>query len=71
MNPLHSLTFWYLVLILLAMGLVGNMDFKDAEDRQHHYCEMVESGAWPDYEESYDQVCRPLGYGNPGRRVRP
>lgn len=55
-------TFWYLVLILLAMGWVGNMDFKDAVFHQKYYCKMVAEGAWPDYDEIYKDECVALGY---------
>lgn len=54
--------FWYLVLILLAMGMVGNMDFEDAVLHQNHYCKMVAEGAWPDYDEVYKDECVALGY---------
>lgn len=54
--------FWYLVLILLAMGMVGNMDFEDAVRHQNHYCKMVAEGAWPDYDEVYKDECVALGY---------
>lgn len=50
-------TFWYLVLILLAMGAVGSMDFEDALLQQDHYCKMVAEGTWPDYEGNYEEQC--------------
>ena len=39
----------FLGLLLLAMGWLGNADAKDEQRQQAHYCEMVESGAWPAY----------------------
>lgn len=61
-DVLRSLTFWYLVLILLAMGAVGSMDFKDAVRHQNHYCKMVANGHWPDYDGVYKDECVALGY---------
>lgn len=55
-------TFWYLVLILLIMGWVGNMDFEDAIRHQNHYCRMVADGIWPDYDKIYKNECVALGY---------
>lgn len=54
--------FWCLALILLAMGVVGSMDFEDALLQQDHYCKMVAEGAWPDYDEVYENECVALGY---------
>jgi hypothetical protein len=59
---LRRLTFWYLVLILLAMGMVRNKDFEDAVLHQNHYCKMVAEGFWPDYDEVYKDECVALGY---------
>jgi len=59
---LHRPIFWYLVLILLAMGWVGSMDFEDAVLYQNHYCKMVAEGAWFDYDEVYKDECVALGY---------
>lgn len=54
--------FWYLLLILAAAGWVGTMDFADAAREGHYYCEMVATGAWPDYAQSYPANCVELGY---------
>jgi len=61
-DSLRRPTFWYLVLILLVMGWVGNMDYQDAMHHQNHYCRMVADGARPDYNEIYKDECVALGY---------
>lgn len=48
-DMLRNPTFWYIVLILLIMGMVGSMDYEDAVLNQNHYCKMVAEGTWPDY----------------------
>ena len=35
--------------LLAAYGIVGAMDYHDEQREQAHYCEMIESGYWPDY----------------------
>ena len=35
---------------ITAFGVVGRMDFNDELRAAVHYCEMVEAGRWPDYE---------------------
>lgn len=55
-------TFWYLILIMLIMGMDGNMDFEDAVLHQNHYCNMVAEGYWPDYDRIYEDECVALGY---------
>lgn len=51
-----------LFLILLIMGWVGSMDFKDASHQRDHYCMMVADGLWPDYDGIYKNECVALGY---------
>lgn len=48
---------YYLMAIGFALAVVGGMDFEDAQAQQDLYCEMVESGAWGDYNENFDEVC--------------
>lgn len=36
--------------VLLIIGLVGSMDYKDEVAAAQHYCQMVEDGHWPNYE---------------------
>lgn len=41
---------------LLVLGLVGNEDYEYEVRSQVNYCQMVEAGIWPDYNETY-QYC--------------
>lgn len=47
----------YLILIGVCLGVVGSMDYTDAQIEQDLYCEMVSTGAWGDYNENYDEIC--------------
>ena len=40
--------------LLAAFGIVGAMDYRDEQRAEAHYCEMIESGHWPDYREMGD-----------------
>lgn len=40
----------FAVAFLLALGLVGQMDYQSELDAEAHYTEMVCGGHWPDYE---------------------
>lgn len=51
--------FTYLTIMLIIFAIVSNMDYEDELLEQQHYCDMVEQGHWPDYEEKYDEVCNP------------
>lgn len=64
----------YLIAGIVALGVVGQMDFEDAIASENHYCEMVtlykESNGqygWPDYEDNYDEICNP---GNPEKTAK-
>lgn len=35
--------------IILIIGLVGQSDYEEELAAQRHYCNMVESGAWPPF----------------------
>ena len=35
---------------LAVLGMVGNADFNDELRAAVHYCDMVNAGAWPDYD---------------------
>jgi len=50
-------TFWYPVLILFTMGMVGNMDYQDEVAEANAYCQNVAEGVWPDYNGTYDRWC--------------
>lgn len=39
--------FLYIVLIVLALGIVGEDDYQQEIVGTRHYCEMVGSGVWP------------------------
>lgn len=34
--------------LVLALGVVGSMDYNDELAEQEYKCEMVKSGAWPE-----------------------
>lgn len=45
-----AMSVWVGVLaFLLILGVVGRGDYDDAVAAERHYCEMVESKAWPAY----------------------
>lgn len=44
-------------LLLLCLGIVGSMDHADAQAAQNEYCDMVASGAWPDFNNNYGALC--------------
>lgn len=55
---------WMLVLLILALGTIGRMDFEDAIQSEKRYCNMVKlhknthgDAGWPDYKATYDAVC--------------
>jgi hypothetical protein len=48
----------YAALVVLALGIVGRMDFEDAKMMDRRYCEGVEQGLWPDYNRNYHEVCK-------------
>ena len=39
------------LLIAGAFLIVSDGDYNEAMAEHHYYCEMVRSGAWPDYEQ--------------------
>ena len=48
-----------MVLVALA-GLflaASHLAYQDAIEAKRHYCEMVRSGAWPDYRGEYQNIC--------------
>lgn len=47
----NAISIWAGVMIfLLILGVVGRGDYEHAVAAEHHYCEMVESKAWPAYD---------------------
>ena len=41
------------LMFVVIFGIVGRMDMEDEIRSQVHYCDMVEKGAWPDYNQTY------------------
>ena len=41
----------FLVVLLILFGVVGNEGYEDELQRAENYCEMVNNGAWPNYEQ--------------------
>ncbi len=35
---------------VVVLGVVGSMEFNDELRAAVHYCDMVNAGAWPDYD---------------------
>ncbi len=49
-----------LLLISLAIFLfmvASSLDYEDAKDSRDTYCEMVASGKWPDYKNTFQAEC--------------
>jgi len=36
-----------IIILLLALGLVGQSDYEEELAAKRHYCNMVEEGTWP------------------------
>jgi len=54
LNPLQKYIkahrgFVFIVLIVLALGIVGEDDYQQEIADARHYCEMVGSGVWPHF----------------------
>lgn len=47
-------TIGIVALLILAFGIVGQMDYEDAIAEEHRYCEMVRGGHWPEYKPEVD-----------------
>lgn len=47
------------ILILAIFGFVGYMDYEDEVATKNHYCDMVKTGYWPDYQGTYRRECLP------------
>lgn len=46
------------VLLIAAFAWAGNEDAAEAERQQERYCQSVEEGTWPDYNDNYSEVCK-------------
>lgn len=60
MKPLHGMLAGIAISVLF--GLVGGMDFEDAQLDAQIYCANVYSGIWPDYENNYEKECKDGNY---------
>jgi len=53
------------VLLFVALAVAGTIDVADEAREFQHYCDMIESGAWPDYrnlkEDCDEEDSEPLG----------
>lgn len=47
-----------ITLLIILFMLASISDFEEELAQQKQYCEMVESGAWPDYRENYEEMCK-------------
>jgi len=45
---------FFIALIILALGITGNGDYEDELARRDHYCQLVRSNVWPDYNPEID-----------------
>ena len=59
MNRKNVKVWLFAVAIVAAIGIVGNMDFKDEVREQLAYCDNVKAGVWPDYARTYKAECTP------------
>lgn len=49
----NAISIWAGVLtFLLILGVVGRSDYEHQIAAERHYCEMVESNAWPAYNQN-------------------
>ena len=42
------------LLLIVAFGIVGQMDYEDAVKEEQRYCDMVRDGHWPHYNKDID-----------------
>jgi hypothetical protein len=56
---LWVVTRWLFIaaLVVFAIGTIGRLDFEDAKLMERRYCDGVEQGLWPDYNDNYEEVC--------------
>jgi len=47
--------------IVLLVGMVGDMDYQDELAEEQFYCEQVNGGHWPDYKNIAAEVCNDSG----------
>lgn len=52
--------FWAILacsFFVLALGFAGADDQRVSEAQDAQYCAQVERGAWPDYKQTYRELC--------------
>ena len=42
----------FIALIVMALGITGNGDYEHEMAQADHYCELVRSNVWPDFDKS-------------------
>tara|TARA_R100001079_G_scaffold76478_1_gene41187 strand:- start:744 stop:902 length:159 start_codon:yes stop_codon:yes gene_type:complete len=42
----------FIALILVALGITGNGDYEHEVAQADHYCELVRSKVWPDFNQN-------------------
>lgn len=47
--------------VVLLIGMVGDMDYQDELAEEQFYCEQVNGGHWPDYKNIAAEVCNDKG----------
>ena len=53
----YPVSLWIaLITLIMAWGIVGKGDYKDAKVYKAHQCEMIYLGHWP---ESVNRSCKP------------
>ena len=52
----HWQLFALCVIFSVLFGIVGSFDYHDAQASHALYCEMVQEGTWPAYDNSIDCV---------------
>jgi hypothetical protein len=46
-----------LMIVVIALLIIGTMEYSDEINEQQTYCDMVKDGKWPDYEGTYHEFC--------------
>lgn len=46
------------VVVVVALGVVGEQDYQEQKRQEREYCENVASGIWPDYNGNAREVCK-------------
>lgn len=45
------------IVLFVAMGIVGEMDYQDAILEHEAYCKNVAEGVWSDYKKIFEESC--------------